>query len=339
MAALHHQKGGARKSKRLLRTNTRNQPQLHTRLTRQTRSHRGLSRRHYSRTGNTLPHTQDDADRRYVDLKMLADYATPDFLKAIDNLVEFLKKDYQRIWLYTGENRVGKSTFALDTCLHVSSILKSNIWISFFYKTYEGEAENINDIRHTLGIEKYNIYPSSTEYGQIYGNTYDIHDLDEAVKSLHKGNSLSREAKMFLINYDIYGKRRYFYHMIMPEFEFIKGFRNKRSHMWIDIPNRGVACFHKPKRMKIDGIPQKQFPETPTWIEEFKPLDKEYKEIYEQIKDYMLRLGVRVEPQKERNLKRDICLRIKEKNPTITQEEMSYYLGVSQPTIGRMLAQ
>lgn len=264
---------------------------------------------------------------------MIENYARPETIEALDGITDLLRDDFQRIWLGTGENRVGKSNFALDICTYLSSKLESKIWLSFFFKTYIGEAEAVADIRQDLGLEKTNIYPSSTQYGQENGTMYDVHDVDEAVRSLHMGRSLSAEAMNFLINFDIYGKRRFFYYLIMPEFEFTKGFREKRTHMWIDIPKRGVACFYKPKRIGD----HKEFPKSPMWVEYFQPLDSERKEIYEQVKDHMLRLSITLRDGQAKDQKTMMCSKIRELFPHATYKQIGYCIGVSPATVCRLL--
>lgn len=264
---------------------------------------------------------------------MIEDYAQPETLEALKGVADLLREDYQRLWLGTGENRVGKSTFALDVCDYLSRCLNSRIWISFFFRTYVGEEDNIKDIRRDLGLEKTNIFPASTQFGQEHGNMYDIHDIDEAVRSLHMGRSLSHDAMTFLINYDIFGKRRYFYYMIMPEFEFTKGFRERRAHMWVDVPKRGVACFYKPKRVGD----HKEFPKSPMWVENFQPLEKERQEIYEQVKEYMLRLSLKLRDSSTKDNTEAICLRIRELYPKATIRQIAYIVGISKSNVGRIL--
>lgn len=217
----------------------------------------------------------------------ISEHMRPETIQALDGIVKFLKQDYQRLWLYTGENRVGKSTLAQHFSYYVTDLLNSRLFLCFFYWSYPGEEDAIDDIRQDFGLEKTNIYPASVEYAQVQGKTYDNIDVDEAVRMVHKANWNTAEAIDFTINFDIYGKRRYLYHLLMPEWEFTKGFREGRVHMHIDVPKRGYVYFYKPVRKNKVKV----FPDQPTWTDKFPALNPERDEIYNQVKDHMLSLA------------------------------------------------
>lgn len=264
------------------------------------------------------------------------DEVRPETIEALDGVIAHLKQDYQRLWLYVGENRVGKSTFAQHIADYVTAALESKLWLCFFYSSYPDEQNAIEDIRRDLGLTKTNIYPASVEYAQVTGGMYDNIDVDEAVRVVYKLNAMSGEAVDFTINFDLYGKRRFFYHMLMPEFDFSKGFREGRTHMLIQIPKRGLAYFYKPYRINL----RKVIPSRPTWSDNFPQLDKERDEIYNQVKEVMLNMSKSLNRKITLNeWAKNTVVRFKIVRPDLTNKDIAKGMGLGVNTVQRYIAE
>jgi len=254
----------------------------------------------------------------------------PETIEALNGVVAKLKRDYDATWIYTGDKREGKSTLSLHHSDFITSKLKSNIWLSYFFWSYPGEKEYIPELRRILDLEHTNIYPASVQHAQENGGQFDNLDVDEAVAFLKKGNWNGRDAQTFTINHDAYGYKNFVYHLSMPTFGFIKGFREERIHLWMYIPIRGEVHYYKP----IKHPKKRIFPDTPVWFDQFPKLDKEREKLYTKTKKYML--DFKKEIMGEHTMKEQmqkIAFNIHGVFPQATQEEIADCVGVTQQTI------
>lgn len=263
-----------------------------------------------------------------------ADTFKAETINAVNGLADKIKQDYDRTLIYTGDKREGKSTLAQEIADLLSCNLSSNVWISYFFRSYPDEQERIPELRRELDLEDTNIYPGSLQYAQEQGGIGDQIIADESITFLQRGKWNSPDAVSFTINHDIYGSQNYVYHLLMPTFDFTKGFREARVHIWFYVPKRGALWIYKPRR-----TPKKIYwPDNPIWRDKFPPLSPDDERRYRKIKSTMLNLRKELSQEIDPKAKlQQQVTRLYERFPDARQVDAGYVFGVSHQTIGRIL--
>lgn len=240
------------------------------------------------------------------------------------------REDWDWCGAITGMKRRGKSSLVFQLCVLVSSILKSRIWICYYYWERDHEEEEIKEDRKRLGLEDTNIYPASVQYALKHAEKGDCIWIDEAVNIVQKYKWNTPECRDFIDKNEVFGWKNLFIFMLQPEFQdFVKGFRTSRLKMHIWLRERGKVVVRIPKET-MSGVNWKN---STIWNDDFPKLSVEQEARYRQVKEYMLL-------KKERNGLKEDMKAFKRKTALwllstdkFTQLDISEHLDIPKSTL------
>lgn len=228
--------------------------------------------------------------------------------KNLDEIIEYMRNDFDYCLAISGRKRRGKSTLAYHIATHISAALGGKVWL----------CQNYKQLRDAMFKSK----------------KYDVIFADETIGFLNNLKLGSAEAIEFIELFDRMGYKDLFIILIMPSFgNFIKGFREDRldAHIWL--PKRAIANVYAVQETK-EGC---SFPDRPTFSDSFPQLDPDVEKEYRTAKERAMK--DRVKEMREFSYDpRGMLMRVNRwmrQEALLEQKERASIYGVSIRTIKR----